>query len=109
MAATHPREQKKLGRKVKGFEVDKWNEVAKNVVYAGNRAKFKQNTDMLVKLLATTGTTLVEASPYDKIWGIGMTAKEAQECGRKGWRGLNWLGEVLTQLREDINNEAGNG
>lgn len=110
MAATHPRDQKKLGRQVKGFEVDKWNASAKDVVYAGNRAKFTQNPDMLAELLATTGTTLVEASPYDKIWGIGMSDFEAKGCGgRAGWRGLNWLGEVLTLLRDDINNEAANG
>jgi ribA/ribD-fused uncharacterized protein len=109
MAATLPSDQKKLGRKVKGFEVDKWNAAAKDIVYAGNRAKFTQNPDMLADLLATAGTTLVEASPYDKIWGIGMTDFEAKGCGRAGWRGLNWLGEVLTQLRDDINEGACNG
>lgn len=107
MSATHPREQKKLGRQVAGFDVDKWNAVAKDVVYAGNHAKFTQNTDMLVELMATKGTTLVEASPYDKIWGIGMSDFEAKGVGRAGWRGLNWLGEVLTNLRNDLEKQHG--
>lgn len=103
MEATHPKEQKKLGRKVVGFNETIWKTVAKAVVYAGNYAKFTQNPDMKAELLATAGTTLVEASPYDKIWGIGMTDFEAKGCGgREGWRGLNWLGEVLTTLRDDL-------
>lgn len=108
MDAKQPREQKKLGRQVSGFEVDKWNIVAKNVVYAGNYAKFTQNSDMLAKLMATKDTTLVEASPYDKIWGIGMNEFEAKKVGRSGWRGFNWLGEVLTKLRNDLESKLNN-
>jgi ribA/ribD-fused uncharacterized protein len=102
MEAQLPSDQKKLGRKVKGFNVDKWNAVAKDVVYKGNYAKFTQNPAMKECLLATIGTTLVEASPYDKIWGIGMSAFDAMGRSREEWKGLNWLGEVLTQLRNDL-------
>lgn len=97
-----PREQKKLGRQVKGFNTDRWNSRAREIVYEGNYAKFTQNPDLLKKLLATKGTTLVEASPYDCVWGIGLRATDAAAKDRDKWRGTNWLGETLTGLREDL-------
>lgn len=106
MEADHPREQKKLGRLVKGFNADRWNAVAKEIVYEGNYAKFTQNDDLLKKLLATKGTTLVEASPYDCIWGIGLKETDKAAKDRSKWRGTNWLGEILTGLREDLIDEG---
>ena len=102
MESTSPREQKKLGRLVKGFNADRWNTVAREVVYEGNYAKFTQNLDLLDKLLGTEGTTLVEASPYDCVWGIGMRETDEGITDRDNWRGTNWLGETLTGLREDL-------
>jgi ribA/ribD-fused uncharacterized protein len=108
MEATHPREQKKLGRQVKGFHADRWNNVAREIVYEGNHAKFTQNPKLLKKLLETKGTTLVEASPYDCIWGIGMREGDKGVNDRSNWRGKNWLGEVLTGLREDLIDKPNN-
>lgn len=102
METKSPREQKKLGRKVKNFDVDKWNESAKKIVYTGNKAKFTQNDYLKQKLLETRGTTLVEASPYDKIWGISLPEDDPRALNRETWKGTNWLGEVLTQLRDDL-------
>lgn len=102
MEAEHPREQKKLGRLVKGFSADRWNAQAREIVYEGNYAKFTQNADLLEKLLSTKDTTLVEASPYDCVWGIGMRETDSGVNNRDNWRGTNWLGEVLTGLREDL-------
>jgi ribA/ribD-fused uncharacterized protein len=102
MAATDPSIHKKVGRAVRGFDEGKWNAVAKEVVYNGNHAKFTQNPTLLKALLDTYGTTLVEASPYDKIWGIGMHATDRNAQRRATWQGKNWLGEVLTQLRNDL-------
>lgn len=107
MESDSPREQKKLGRSVKNFNSDKWEQVAKEIVYEGNYAKFTQNKDLLEKLLATKGTTLVEASPYDRIWGIGLSEHDEDALNRDKWRGLNWLGEILTGLREDILEKRG--
>ncbi|MDQ1234625.1 ribA/ribD-fused uncharacterized protein [Paenibacillus sp. SORGH_AS306] len=100
--APHPRQQKALGRQVQRFDNDLWNQEAKNIVYRGNHAKFTQNPELLLVLLATAGHTLVEASPTDRIWGIGLAEDDPRIHQRATWRGTNWLGEVLTQLREDL-------
>ncbi len=68
----------------------------------GNRAKFTQNAALRDQLLATRGTTLVEASPYDKIWGIGLDAKDPRALDASQWKGLNLLGKILTELREEL-------
>jgi ribA/ribD-fused uncharacterized protein len=104
METEDPSQQKKLGRIVSPFDPDKWNEVAREIVKKGNKAKFDQMPDAKEALMATRGTLLVEASPYDKIWGIGLSAFDAK-CG-KAWRGLNWLGEVLTQIRDEYDEES---
>lgn len=102
MATEDPRTQKRLGKKVANFQDDVWVSVAKDSVYQGNSAKFRQNPELLQALLDTAGTTLVEASPYDRRWGIGLTSSDPRALDRSTWRGTNWLGEVLTRLRDDI-------
>src|SRR3954466_8109738 len=72
MQAGHPRTQKALGRQVRGFLKEHWDAVAREVVYRGNWAKFTQDPELHAALLATAGTTLVEASPHDTVWGIGL-------------------------------------
>lgn len=109
MASKNPKEQKQLGRKVKDFIAAEWDEVAKSVVRKGNYAKFMQNPDLLEKLLETKGTTLVEASPYDKIWGIGLSEADERCLDRNQWKGTNWLGEVLTFVRDRIIEEKEKG
>lgn len=100
LEATDPREQKALGRQVKGFDSKVWNEKCKDIVYQGCYLKFTQNPKMLMKLIETKGTLLVEASPYDKIWGIGLAEDDPRINDPKNWQGTNWLGEVLTKLRD---------
>lgn len=102
LAARSPRDQKRLGREVTGFSADRWNTVAKNVVYQGNVAKYTQNPDLRELLLATVGTTLVEASPRDTIWGIGLAEDDPRAQVRSQWLGKNWLGEVLTRVRDEL-------
>lgn len=102
MASNSPREQKSFGRQIKGFDKDKWDAVCKQYVYDANVAKFTQDDNLLKFLLATAGTTLVEASPEDKIWGIGLTKFDPRAQDRATWEGTNWLGEILTKVREDI-------
>ena len=102
MKESHPRGQKAIGREVKNFDVAKWNAVARDRVYAGNYAKFTQNKGLKLELEATKGTTLVETSPTDKIWGIGRDSDDPLALNRDTWRGTNWLGEVLNKVRDDI-------
>lgn len=102
LAADHPRDHKALGRKVKRFDDAVWKRERERIVMAGNRAKFAQNADLLQLLLDTRGTTLVEASPYDKIWGIGLAATDPRAQDRATWKGQNLLGKILTELRDEL-------
>ena len=104
MKQPHPREQKALGRKVQNFKPEVWDAISKSVVYKGCYFKFEQNPKLKSELLATAGTTLVECSKDDKIWGIGFYADAPESNDRKTWNGTNWLGETLTSLREDFIN-----
>lgn len=110
---SHPRKQKALGREVKGRaggkwdadDIAYWNSKARDVVYEGNWHKFTQNEELQEALFRTAGTILVEASPSDRLWGIGHSELKANsvECQLEcHWRGVNWLGEVLTKLRDDL-------
>ena len=102
LAAAHPRQHKALGRKVTPFDDAVWKRERMTIVRAGSRAKFTQNPELLEKLLATAGTVLVEASPYDKIWGIGLAASDPRAQDPSQWKGQNLLGKILTALREEL-------
>jgi len=102
LAADHPREHKALGRKVKRFDDAVWKRERETIVRAGNHAKFTQNPELLELLLGTAGTTLVEASPYDRIWGIGLSATDPRALDATQWRGQNLLGKILTALRDEL-------
>ncbi len=102
MATSDPRKQKAIGREIKGFDTALWQAQARDIVYRGNRAKFTADPALLDTLLATEGTTIVEASPLDTIWGIGLAEDDPAALDRATWRGTNWLGEVLTRLRDDL-------
>jgi ribA/ribD-fused uncharacterized protein len=79
-----------------------FHRLTKTVVYQGSKAKFSQNSSLKKELLATKGYTLVESSPYDNIWGIGLKEGDPRTLDRSTWQGTNWLGEVLTNLREEF-------
>lgn len=102
LLSNNPAEQKNLGRSVKNFNIYEWNAIAKDVVYTGNYYKFLQNEEYLNALYETKGTLLVEASPYDRVWGVGLAESNPDIQDKSKWLGTNWLGEVLTKLREDI-------
>jgi ribA/ribD-fused uncharacterized protein len=101
LRAAHPKEQKELGRQVIGYKDDVWIQERETVVYRGNYAKFTQNPEMLSRLLDVRGT-FVEASPYDKIWGIGRGMDDPLALIESKWLGLNLLGKTLTRLRDDL-------
>ena len=100
--AQHPGEAKKLGRQVRGFQQEVWTQERFGIVVKGNVAKFSQN-DLLREYLLTTGErVLVEASPVDRIWGIGLAANDPNAENPYEWKGLNLLGFALMEVREVI-------
>lgn len=101
MKSSNPGEQKALGRTVKNFSAPRWNAIARHTVFVGCNNKFKNNPDLLKELEKTKGTLLVEASPIDCIWGVGLPIGP-DVYDRSKWKGTNWLGEVLTDVRIGI-------
>ena len=95
----YPLRQKELGRQVKNFDPVAWNAVARDVVLRASLAKYSQDEHLLVTLASTEGYTLVEASPYDPVWGIKMAETEPAAFNPGEWKGTNWLGQVLTETR----------
>ena len=108
LATNNPKEQKAFGRVVTNFNKDIWETKAKDIVYAGNYAKFTQNMSLLIQLFKTGDTLLVEASPYDTIWGIGLDEETAKITPPEQWKGTNWLGEILTKLRDELKKDFTN-
>jgi len=104
LEAKHPGDMKKLGRQVRGFVPETWNANAIAIVYQGNLFKFQQNASLLVDLIETRGTTLVEAAHYDKVWGIGLSEDDDRCLNKETWEGTNWLGYTLTNLRDNYFN-----
>lgn len=99
MSSTNPREQKMIGRTVKDFDVDVWNSKCRQIVYKGNLEKFRQNEDLYEHLISTGNKEIVEASPTDCIWGIGLGMNDPHKFDRTKWRGTNWLGEIIMDVR----------
>jgi ribA/ribD-fused uncharacterized protein len=105
VASGHPQQTKALGRTIGGFDEDKWAAHRLGIVTAGNVEKFRQNPDLLTFLLGTRDRVLVEASPLDRIWGIGLAATDERVHDPASWRGLNLLGEALMRARETLRAE----
>ena len=102
MEAVHPKEMKAYGRAVRGFKEDVWEQSCFEIVKRANRAKFSQNPQLWEFLKGTKKRILVEASPRDRIWGIGMGKSNPDaQCPVK-WRGTNLLGFALTQVRDEL-------
>ena len=99
---TTPAEAKALGRAVRNFDAERWNAECFGIVVNGNVAKFGQNAAMGEFLLRTGTRVLVEASPRDRIWGIGMGAANPAAMQPSQWRGLNLLGFALMAAREQL-------
>ena len=100
MLADNPRDYKALGRKIRKFDSKIWDARKYDIVVEGNKAKFRQNDDLKEYLLSTGDAILVEASPYDRIWGIGLYPGQAAKGSIDQWRGLNLLGAALMEVRD---------
>ena len=102
IAADNPGLAKKLGRKVADFDPDIWNGARDEIVTRGNVAKFGQHPELLEFLCNTGERILVEASPRDRIWGIGMGANNPDAEIPQNWRGSNLLGFALMEARKQL-------
>lgn len=102
MATDKPNEQKSLGRQVKNFNADRWARVGLAIVYKGNYAKFTQNEELKKELMATGDRMIVEASPYDQIWGIGMGEDQEGIENPMNWKGQNLLGWAIMMVRQHL-------
>jgi len=97
--ADSPKAAKALGRKVRKFDDKRWKANARRLVTAGNVAKFTQNAELGEFLQDTGSQVLVEASPYDRIWGIGLRSNDPRAEDPASWQGQNLLGFALMDVR----------
>lgn len=102
----NPNLAKKYGRSRElDFDQEQWESVRFGIYFDILLEKFSQNKDLKEKLLATKDKKLVEASPYDTIWGIGLGINDFRIYDEKEWKGLNLLGQVLMAVREVLQRE----
>jgi ribA/ribD-fused uncharacterized protein len=99
LASSNPREAKKIGRAVQGFDEEVWLKNRFPLVVQANRLKFSQNPELGDFLVKTNNCILVEASPVDKIWGVGLSADDENIQNPYLWKGLNLLGFALMVVR----------
>lgn len=100
LQSTSPKEMKRLGRQVKDFNEGLWNVYKYQLVKEGLRSRFLQDMEARRLLKKVKGKILVEASPYDRIWGIGFSEENALK-NKNRW-GENLLGKILTELSKEV-------
>ncbi|TLP77804.1 NADAR family protein [Pseudomonas nitroreducens] len=108
LAARTPAEAKSIGREILGFDEAAWNAERLAIVTRANHAKFGQNPALREFLLGTGDRVLVEASPVDAIWGIGLAVDHPDAGDPARWRGLNLLGVALMSARDALRREGQN-
>ena len=106
LATDDPREQKRIGRQIRHFDHELWQQKCDNIVLQGNLAKFSQNDEMRLALIHTGQRRLAEASPHDKLWGIGLSACDYRVSSPSTWRGSNLLGQALEHVRETLHSKS---
>ncbi|MFF1486239.1 NADAR family protein [Streptomyces sp. NPDC058319] len=107
LAAGHPSQAKKAGRLVRGFDDAIWARERFGIVVEGSVHKFAAHPALRDFLLATGDRVLVEASPVDRVWGIGLAAGDEAASDPERWRGPNLLGFALMEARERLRAGAG--
>jgi ribA/ribD-fused uncharacterized protein len=100
--ASSPKQVKDYGRQVRGFDEARWSAARRDIVVTGNLEKFRQNPALAAFLLSTGTAVLVEASPVDRIWGIGLAADDERTANPLQWRGENLLGFALMEVRDRL-------
>lgn len=103
--SSSPVKQKQLGRDVKNFDEATWLKYCKDIVIVGNYLKFSQSTTLTKNLLNTGDAILIEGSPLDKLWGVGLRFDDPKINIKANWKGLNYLGECLMVVRRILMNK----
>lgn len=97
--ATHPYQAKQLGRSIQNHDDKKWGAVRYDKMVAVLKAKFA-SPDLKSILLETGERTLVEGSPYDRVWGVKIDWQDDRILDEANWKGQNLLGKALMEVRE---------
>lgn len=100
LSTDDPQVQKKAGRLIENYDNEKWEEVRYQLVVDILVQKFEQNEVLLDELISTGNKILVEASPYDVIWGIGLGEQDPKALNESAWRGQNLLGKAVMDVRK---------
>ena len=102
LATKDPKKAKELGRIVRNYDDKVWNDMRYKVMVDANKAKYSQNEDLKKLIISDEfkGKGFVEASPVDKVWGIGLGEKDPLADDEKNWKGQNLLGKSLDEVRE---------
>jgi len=99
MGTSSPKEQKDYGRMVQNFNEPLWYDVALEVVTRATVEKYRQNPQLLIKLQCLGDVEFVEASPIDKVWGIGLGTDNPDAADKNKWLGQNLLGQAITKAK----------
>ena len=102
METTSPKEMQRLGRMIANYDQKKWDECKFAIVLNGNRLRFGQNPSSAQRLCFYDSERYVEASPYDKVWGVGLGENDPLILDPTNWKGCNLLGEVLNIVRDEL-------
>lgn len=102
LAETKPKAIKQLGRKVSPYSDEEWVKQREQLTFTGLFEKYSQNTELKRQLLETGTREIVEASPFDKVWGVGLAENNPLVTDRKNWKGQNILGKILMRVREEL-------
>jgi len=97
-----PARCKRIGRMIDGFDAEKWSKVSFQIMVDVNYAKYSQNPRLKALLLSTEDKIIVEASPYDTIWGIGLHWENDDCLDESKWKGQNLLGKALMEVRNQL-------
>jgi ribA/ribD-fused uncharacterized protein len=102
LSKTSPKDVKDLGRQIKHFDPVVWDEHKYDIVKSGNYYKFSQNKELTHFIKETRGKVLVEASPVDQVWGIGLAEEDPTAKDPAEWKGENLLGFALMEVRDRL-------
>ncbi len=96
-----PTSAKRHGRLVKNYDDKLWSSIREDVMYTGLKLKVEQYLDVRLRLMNTGNQILAEANPFDRIWGIGLSAVKAAGTD-KPWPGKNLLGKIWMRVRDEL-------